>query len=350
MPLEQNCHDLLRKVEELRDRLRSAQITIGERDDAGQEGSAAAGDFDDRILQLLGGVEELHRVAEDGTHAAAYPTNVELVRRAIVNCQGEFNHISRDFNDIVSYDRIGKLLDLGQRRRGEWIYWANAVKAALGGCQQPLYDVEVALFVCWQDLVERTIMPGDKRSESLEHARLLFSNVLEWYKSADSKAQILLTVDGVFLSFLTGSLFLKRSDLRGVIEVFGTETWVFLGVMVMTLIGSIGAALACLSSRIGIPQNLQNHIADVRSKEGTVIRPEIMWFFGMVAQLNDPRRFQERMRAMTVEDEINALASEIFLVSKNVLNKHQWLNRGVFLITIALLLFLAAGVSYLIRV
>ena len=64
---------------------------------------------------------------------------------------------------------------------------------------------------------------------SLEYARRLYDRVLAWYESAERKAQLILTLDGLFLSFLTSSLLSKPADLRPVVERFGAETWVFLG-------------------------------------------------------------------------------------------------------------------------
>jgi hypothetical protein len=41
-------------------------------------------------------------------------------------------------------------------------------------------------------------MLNDKKSPALEYSRRTFDGVLEWYKNADSKAQVILTIDGAF--------------------------------------------------------------------------------------------------------------------------------------------------------
>lgn len=189
-------------------------------------------------------------------------------------------------------------------------------------------------------------------SPSLDYARRLFDNIIDWYKNADTKAQILLTLAGVFLSFLTSAAFTKKSDLKSILELFGIETWVLLAFMVMFLIATIISALLCLRSRLADPEDIVKHLHDIVEDYEVKDRqwPETMWFFGMIAQLKDRRRFQARLHEFTVEDELRALSSQIFIVSKNVLKKHIWVNRGVLFIALTLLAFLASGVSYIVRV
>jgi hypothetical protein len=55
----------------------------------------------------------------------------------------------------VSYERIAELLSVGYERQGEWLTWANSVKEGLDGCRQPLFDINHALFLCWQEIAER---------------------------------------------------------------------------------------------------------------------------------------------------------------------------------------------------
>lgn len=189
-------------------------------------------------------------------------------------------------------------------------------------------------------------------SPSLKYTQRLWDNILDWYNNADTKAQILLTLAGVFLGFLTSTAFTKKSDLRPIVDLFGTETWVFLLFMTAFLIAAIISALLCLRSRLEDPKEIVKHLHDiVMDIEGKDSQwPETMWFFGMIAQLKDRRRFQARLHEFTEEDELQALSSQIFIVSKNVLKKHKWVNRGFLFIALTLLAFLASGVSYVARV
>jgi hypothetical protein len=84
----------------------------------------------------------------------------------------------------------------------------------------------------------------------VSYARRVFSDVLHWYRSADTKAQVLLTIDGIFLSFLTGAIFSKPEDLAAMTQRFAWPTWVLLTLMCLTLNASIVSAIMCLWSRV----------------------------------------------------------------------------------------------------
>jgi hypothetical protein len=49
---------------------------------------------------------------------------------------------------------------------------------------------------------------SDEIDDKLNYAQSLYTNVLDWYRSAESKAQVLLAIDGTFLAFLTGLIFI----------------------------------------------------------------------------------------------------------------------------------------------
>lgn len=191
-----------------------------------------------------------------------------------------------------------------------------------------------------------------KQEPALEYSRLLFANILDWYKNADLKAQILLTFDGIFLSILDSSVFGKNDKIVEILSYFGTETWILLGGMILTLIGSIYSALGCIRSRLADPVEITNHLLEIVQDSGLKLyqKPDTMWFFGHIARLKDRKRFQQRLEQFSEKDELTAISSQIFILSKNVLMKHAWVNRGFILIAVTLILFLAAATSYVIRV
>ena len=196
-----------------------------------------------------------------------------------------------------------------------------------------------------------TVMCSDQYS-ALSYVHSLFSNELDWYKNADLKAQVLLTLDAAFLSFIAGSVFVKADDLNNIIDNFGGETWAFVAGMVVSLLGSIYTALACMRSRLAESDDIRNHLEDIAQDAEFKLqqKPETMWFFGHIAQLEDRKRFQKRIEEFSKNDEIAALSSSIFVISRNVLRKHEWVNRGFLLAAVTLTLFLAAAVSYVIRI
>lgn len=194
-------------------------------------------------------------------------------------------------------------------------------------------------------------MADEQGSHSVDYARRLFANVLDWYKNADSKAQILLTIDGAFLSFLTGKVFVRREEIASIFQSFGPETWSALVLMALMLTLSIVAALSCLWSRVRFSDGPQQQLSHATSaaEDPAPYPAELIWFFGKIAGL-DESRFVRRMHEVTPADEIAALASQVHALSKNVLNKHRRVNLGFVLTGLSLIFFLAAGASYLARV
>src|SRR5262245_8268187 len=88
---------------------------------------------------------------------------------------------------------------------------------------------------------------------ALKYARLLNANVLEWYKAAEIKAQVILTLNGLFLGITTGALFAKRSDLSDVIRAFPQPGWTLFLAMCACIAASLVSAVAALSSQLNAP-------------------------------------------------------------------------------------------------
>jgi hypothetical protein len=193
-------------------------------------------------------------------------------------------------------------------------------------------------------------MSSQAPSDALDYARRLFERVIDWYKNADSKAQILLTLDGAFLTFLTGSIFKSPDDTYKIIQRFERDTWLFLIMMCLCLIGSIVCALFCLWSRIFLLPRRDSILKQERRDLKTAERysPNVMLFFRTISWL-DHNKFQEQLGSIDKEFEIRALASQIYLLSKRVNTKHIAVNYGFVLAGASLIFFMAVGISYLAR-
>ena len=50
-------------------------------------------------------------------------------------------------------------------------------------------------------------------SQQLAYTRGLYIELLDWYKSAESKATFLLTIDGIFTTALSGLVIIKSEEL-----------------------------------------------------------------------------------------------------------------------------------------
>ena len=184
----------------------------------------------------------------------------------------------------------------------------------------------------------------------IDYTRRLYDEVRTWYQSAEAKAQVALGIDGAFLAFLTSGIFAKPADLKMVVAGFSPWTWSFLGLLIVTLLCSIAAAMQCIRSRIYSEAQLlelvnPEHKLD-RDRER--YKPAVMWFFQMVGAL-DPECFRKTLAKVDLDFELDALADEICILSRNVTEKHRAANQALLLAVITLLAFLAAGISYGIR-
>ena len=182
----------------------------------------------------------------------------------------------------------------------------------------------------------------DPPDPPLEYARRLYENVLRWYETAERKAQVVLTVDGVFLGLLTASFTSNVADLRGVVTAFSAATWVFLTIALVLLLTSLLSAVRCLWSR-HIYGPGQRRAA--RSARPVPSDAERMWFFEMIAE-KEYAEFVSEARGMDALQEIDALTGQVWRLSNIVSDKHAWANRAFAATGLALVAFTVAAASY----
>ena len=89
-------------------------------------------------------------------------------------------------------------------------------------------------------------------SNELEYARRLYDNVLDWYKNADTKAQVVLAINGGFITFVGSSVFKKAEEVRSVTDSFDYVTWIILALMISSLTPSSAKEETCHPSSIGV--------------------------------------------------------------------------------------------------
>ncbi|UWZ85724.1 Pycsar system effector family protein [Occallatibacter riparius] len=191
-----------------------------------------------------------------------------------------------------------------------------------------------------------------ERSVALAYSNMVLANAIDWYKNADTKAQIILTMDGALVAFLTSSLFKKAEDISAITARFTPLTWTLLAAMCTCLAGSIICALTCLWSRVFLGTKRDSVLRKEREQIGDeekAYSPNVMFFFKTICWL-DHDRFQEQLEHVDEEFHIRAVGSQAYLLSKRVLRKHALVNAGFVLAGASLILFLTGGVSYLAHV
>lgn len=188
---------------------------------------------------------------------------------------------------------------------------------------------------------ESSIPPG-----ALPYSRAVYTSTLDWYKVADSKGQLLLTLNGVYITVLSSIAIASTQGIFKPRVSLPPATWVFLAGAAAATAISILSAIACLHSRLSNARldTLRNFLAE-RDAEGDLrYRPAVMYWFGTIARVD--RDIGLKMLESADEAfELAALNEEIFLLAPNVLAKHRWVNRGWAAAGTNLLLLLAAAVS-----
>lgn len=181
---------------------------------------------------------------------------------------------------------------------------------------------------------------------SIEYARRLYDDVRRWYDSADTKAQVILALDGAFLTFLTSAIF-GATELTG---SFATLTWLLLAAMTVCLVVSMASAIYCLWPRIYSNAGLGEFVETAEREKGRsgLAAPETMWFFQMIAGL-EKKPFRTTLESVDESFEMKAMASQIWILSGHVHKKHLAVNVGFVLAATTLILFLLAGLSHLCR-
>jgi hypothetical protein len=68
----------------------------------------------------------------------------------------------------------------------------------------------------------------DAAEVDIDYVRRVYASTREWYTVAETKAQLLLAVNGAFVTILFGILYGKNGDVQSGASRFGLETWIFL--------------------------------------------------------------------------------------------------------------------------
>jgi hypothetical protein len=179
---------------------------------------------------------------------------------------------------------------------------------------------------------------------SRAYARRLYDRIIAWAEVADRRAQLILTLNGVFVSFLVGSMLSKPTELQAVTTEFGVETWACLGAMALILVLSIGFAISCLVSRFNDDEGAR------RSLETN--SDLVAWYFPVIAKMGEAEKEKFMTSVVGVDATIEAktLADNAVRAAGYVVKKYNRVNLGFLCAAVSLVLFLLAGASYVVRV
>jgi hypothetical protein len=165
--------------------------------------------------------------------------------------------------------------------------------------------------------------------------------MLDMNREISTRAQALLTVDGVLITAFGAIIASSPDDLRKVVAVFGLRTWIFLGLA--------GAALvfAVLSAAISL-RSLHRRGPSIDASNRNEYKADNMWFYGHIAQL-DRERFLDCAQQADASWEARARLVQAAIISPLILNRAKWLNRGFTLTALGLTFVAVTAADYLSR-
>ncbi|MET9785556.1 Pycsar system effector family protein [Streptomyces canus] len=171
---------------------------------------------------------------------------------------------------------------------------------------------------------------------------------MDWYKVAEAKAQLILTVNGVLVTLAFGTAAGHVDDGRDLGRVTGVETWCFFIAVVAALLGAVVCAAACMWSRHGTNYKGTFARLDVNPEDPASYRPEVLWYFGDLAHLEMEAAVTLIGRADRTF-EITALSYNVVHLSGIVLRKHRFVNAGWALTALGIASLILGGASVFVR-
>ncbi|MET9405306.1 hypothetical protein ABZX90_05870 [Streptomyces sp. NPDC002935] len=181
-----------------------------------------------------------------------------------------------------------------------------------------------------------------------EYVRRVYDRVIDWYKVAESKAQLILTVNGILVTVLFGITADNVTSKHELRKVSGVETWLFLSVSTGALLGAVTCAAACLWSRHGANYKGTFARLGVRPNDPSTYRPEVLWYFGDMAHLE----LEPAAALISQADagfEVATLSYNVVHLAGIVLRKHRCINAGWALTALAIISLILGGASVFIR-
>ncbi|HEX3960041.1 MAG TPA: Pycsar system effector family protein [Trebonia sp.] len=181
---------------------------------------------------------------------------------------------------------------------------------------------------------------------NVEYLRHMYGSTRAWYTASETKAQLLLAVNGVFVTVLFGLLFGRSIGTRSEVSQFKADTWVLIGVTAMCLVGAVSCATLSLWSLHG---RAEAEFAELEVEPGipSSYRPEVLWYFGHIAHLQ-PDIVKDKLRTVDRQFEIDTLSYHVVDLAIKVFRKHRWVNAGWAFTALGLVALVIAGVSFFI--
>jgi hypothetical protein len=160
---------------------------------------------------------------------------------------------------------------------------------------------------------------------ALAFSRGLYASTLDWYKVADSKGQLLLTLNGIYITVLSSATIASSQNLVKLHTSLPPATWFLLaGAAVATAI-SILMAIACLYSRLSDARldEIRDSFTERDAYGNLRYQPAALYWFGTIARVNHDIGLK-MLQSADEAFELSAVTEDLFLLASKALAKHRW--------------------------
>jgi hypothetical protein len=175
--------------------------------------------------------------------------------------------------------------------------------------------------------------------EQLEMTIRIYNQVLDWYKSAESKAQIILSILSSFIVFSTGIIFSNSDNFQKAVAIFDLWIYLSLSFTATSMVYGLVCAFLCLRSRL--------NIEPTKKENETVTYPEKDMYFFLNHTHHSPDILFTSLKELNIEKQLNVYSFQIIALSKNVKSKHKNVNRGFFALCLSVIFLLITVIQYL---
>jgi len=147
--------ELDQRLQALYDALMALRTTITE-DRPLPDDHVLVGRMSDGVDDVLGDINEMLASVRRRQPTDCQPLASETACRVLTTCQSSYNRALRRFwLELAAHGQMSDLVRLGRERGGEWRPWSASVLVGMECCQQPLFEVNDALFHGWREIVDR---------------------------------------------------------------------------------------------------------------------------------------------------------------------------------------------------
>jgi hypothetical protein len=153
--LEAVFADLISQLRSLQDLLDGLSLTTGV-DRSKAEEPLLVDNLNDMVIDFQGQLKKLMTEAARAEKAVAPSLDLIRARRHLAASQSMFHDLQEAMSqDLLSYDRLTELMELGRESGPQWLKWTNTARLGLDTLRPQLQAVIRAYFRCWQEIAER---------------------------------------------------------------------------------------------------------------------------------------------------------------------------------------------------